>query len=78
MSKPIINVTAMRFEGSIVFQFEILNEKHDAERQRVESFRKFNAANERYFRFIESGLMRKRGYTLRGIEDVHLHRIKKI
>lgn len=61
MSKPVINVTAMKSEESIESQFEILNEKHDAERLRVESFRKFNAANERYFRLIETGMMRKRG-----------------
>lgn len=68
----------MKIETSIVSQFELLTEQRDDQKLRAASFLKLNEANKRYFRLIESGLMQKRGYTLRGIEDVHLHRIKKI
>ncbi|CAM3449723.1 hypothetical protein AQEC111735_09970 [Aquirufa ecclesiirivi] len=68
----------MKTETSIVSQFELLTEQRDDQKLRAASFLKLNEANKRYFRLIESGLMQKRGYTLLGIEDVHLHRIKKI
>lgn len=33
-------------------------------------------ANEHYNRLLEKGIVKKRGYTLRGIEDIHLLHIR--
>ena len=34
------------------------------------------AANDFYNKLLEKGLIKKRGYTLRGIEDMHLLRVR--
>jgi hypothetical protein len=40
------------------------------------SHKKVAIANEKYNTLISSGIVEKRGYTLRGIEDIHLLHIR--
>jgi hypothetical protein len=41
---------------------------------KTESFKKLSQANDKYNSLVKSGTIKKRGYTLRGIEDSHLYR----
>lgn len=41
-----------------------------------ESFHRLSKANDKYNKLISDGITRKRGFTLRGIEDIHLLRFK--
>ncbi|RXK50772.1 hypothetical protein [Aquirufa rosea] len=66
----------MKTELSIVAQFELLIEKERDTLIKRQSFQKLNEANNRHNHLIETGVIKKRGYTLRGIEDVHLYRRK--
>jgi hypothetical protein len=38
----------------------------------TDSFKSLSTANEKYNNLLKTGTIKKRGYTLRGIEDTHL------
>jgi len=41
-----------------------------------EGFKKLLIANDKYNKLVSDGVLKKRGFTLRGIEDIHLFHVK--
>lgn len=57
---------------SIVSELEkVLREREDSKENKANE--DLNRANDFYNKMIQDGVMKKRGYTLRGIDDSHLY-----
>lgn len=68
----------MENTSSLVDKFvEVLKQTQVANKNNS-AFDKLNRANDLYNRLVESGKIKKRGYTLRGIEDLHLINGRKL
>lgn len=68
----------MENTSSLVDKFvEVLKQTQIANKNKS-SFEKLKRANDMYNRLVSSGKIKKRGYTLRGIEDLHLINGKRL
>jgi hypothetical protein len=50
--------------------------KESSNKYVADTHKKIAAANEIYNKLVSNGIVKKRGYTLRGIEDIHLLQIR--
>lgn len=62
----------MKTSNSLVSKLEDLLKQVEISSQDHSSFNKLNKANDHYNNLVKTGVIKKRGFTLRGIEDVHL------
>lgn len=61
---------------SIVTQLENILKQKKEENSKNETYSSLNRANDFYNKMIHQGIIKKRGFTLRGIEDNHLFQIR--
>jgi hypothetical protein len=50
--------------------------KSNENKFKSDSFQRLSIANDKYNKLVSTGLVKKRGFTLRGIEDMHLFHVK--
>lgn len=65
----------MEEESKLVREFKTAIGKHEGRFKKDENA-SLSTANRHYNKLIENGVMKKRGFTLRGIEDAHLFNVK--
>ena len=63
-------------QANLTSELEIILNNRELELRNTITGRNLELANDMYNEMIELGLIKKRGYTLRGIEDTHLYNIK--
>ena len=61
---------------SIVSELEEILKSKNIENKDKKAHNNLAKINDRYNQLIKNGTLKKRGYTLRGIEDTHLINIK--
>lgn len=66
----------MEINETIVSQFEQVLKDKKVEKKQSESSKSISRANDLYNKMLDEGLIKKRGYTLRGIEDSHLYQFR--
>jgi len=66
----------MEPKESIVTQLEKILKEQEKENSKNETYSSLNRANDFYNKMIDQGITKKRGFTLRGIEDNHLFQIR--
>lgn len=59
-------------QTSVLTDFEILKKEVEVQNKDNKTFIDLSKANDFYNEMIAKGITKKRGYTLRGIEDLHL------
>jgi len=62
----------MNNESKIISDLKEVFQKEKQKLDKKQSNQRLTSANEFYNNLIERGIIKKRGYTLRGIEDSHL------
>jgi len=65
----------MEEESKLVREFKKVIGKQEGRFKKTEKA-SLSTANNYYNKLIENGVMKKRGFTLRGIEDAHLFNVK--
>lgn len=63
-------------KGTITREFEKAVKKKERELEGDRSYLALKEANDFYNKLLEDGIAKKRGFTLRGIEDSHLFQIR--
>ena len=61
----------MEHKESMVKQLKKTIQDKEAENQNNSTYASLNRANDFYNKMVNEGIIKKRGYTLRGIEDFH-------
>lgn len=61
---------------SIVSKLQEIIAKEEQELQHTTTAAQLLSANEYYNKLVEEGMIKKRGFTLRGIEDTHLLNVR--
>ncbi len=61
---------------SIVSELEEILKSKNIQSNQEKKYNNLTNINDRYNKLIRDGYIKKRGYTLRGIEDTHLINIK--
>jgi len=66
----------MNNESKIISELKEVFQKEKQKLDKKQSNQRLISANDFYNNLIERGIIKKRGYTLRGIEDSHLFNVK--
>lgn len=66
----------MEPKESVVAQLERVLKAQEEQTKKSHGSNSLWRANELYNKLVNNGVIKKRGYTLRGIEDSHLFQVK--
>ena len=66
----------MENQSNIISDFKEMVAREEKRLKEKNTYDRLVVANDFYNKLLEKGLIKKRGFTLRGIEDVHLLRVR--
>jgi hypothetical protein len=61
---------------NLVSELEQILKIKNAEKKSSNAYSRLDKINDKYNKMVKNGSLKKRGYTLRGIEDTHLINIR--
>jgi hypothetical protein len=66
----------MENQSNIISDYKEMIAREEKRLKERKTTERLISANNLYNKLLEKGLIKKRGYTLRGIEDMHLLQVK--